>query len=128
MTQIIREGNTDQRFGIVLEGEIELSMNDRVIGMVGVGDCFGETAYLDKVDHRQSATVVSRTFVRYVEITPAALALASEECMEHFRDRLSTAIVQRLGRAEAKLAEAGARATRAVNITASGMELQLVDN
>jgi non-specific serine/threonine protein kinase len=128
MTQIIREGNTDQRFGVLLEGEVELSINDRVIGMVALGESFGETAFLDKVDHRQSATVVSRTFVRYLEITPAALALASEECLEHFRDRLSTALVQRLVKAETKLAESGTQATRPINVTVSGMELQLVNN
>lgn len=128
MTQIIREGNTDQRFGILLEGEIELSINDRVLATVKLGESFGETAYLDKVDHKQTCTVISRTFVRYLEITPAALALASEECMEHFRDRLSSALVQRLMHAETKIAEGGVKAIRAVNVTMSGMELQLINN
>ncbi|MBS1209402.1 MAG: serine/threonine protein kinase, partial [Proteobacteria bacterium] len=128
MTQLIREGNTDQRFGVLLEGEVELSMNDRVISTAGPGACFGETAYLDKIDHKQTVTVVTRTFVRYLEVTPAALALASEECLEHFRDRLSTALVQRLTQAEAQVAKSGVAAMRALNITASGIELQLVDD
>lgn len=128
MTQIIREGNTDQRFGILLEGEVELAIDGKVVGVCGVGDCFGETAYLDKVEHRQICTVVSRTFVRYLEITPAALALASEECYEHFRDRLVTVIVKRMARDETKLAETGLPALRAVNVTSAGMELQLLDD
>jgi len=128
MTQIVREGNTDQRFGILLEGEVELSINGKIVGSCSEGDCFGETAYLDKVDHRQVCTVVSRTFVRYLEITPAALALASEECYEHFRDELITVLVKRMARDETKLAESGPPALRAVNVTSASMELQLVDD
>jgi serine/threonine protein kinase len=128
MTQIIREGNTDQRFGILLEGEVELSIDGRIVGTCGVGDCFGETAYLDKVEHRQICTVVSKTFVRYLEITPAALALASDECMDNFRDQLVTVLVKRMARDEALLAESGPPALRAVNVTSAAMELTLVDD
>lgn len=128
MTQIVREGNTDQRFGILLEGEVELSINGKIVGACAEGDCFGETAYLDKVDHRQVCTVVSRTFIRYLEITPAALALASEECFEHFRNELITVLVKRMARDETKLAESGTPALRAVNVTSASMELQLVDD
>ncbi len=128
MTQIMREGNTDQRFGILLEGEVELSIKGRVIDMVSAGEAFGETAYLDKIEHKQMATVVTRSIVRYLEITPAALALASEECAEHFHTRLMTSLVQRLSVASAKLAERGPKATQAVNVTMSGMELELLDD
>jgi len=128
LTQIIREGNTDQRFGILLEGEVELSINGKVVGVLGPGECFGETAYLDKVDHKQVCTIVSRTFVRYLEITPAALALASEECLDHFRERLMTTVVQRLAKASDSLSRHGEAALRAVNVTSASMELQLVDD
>jgi eukaryotic-like serine/threonine-protein kinase len=128
MTELIREGSTDQRFGILLEGEVEQSIKGRVVNRIGVGDCFGETAYLDRLEHKQVCSVVSKTFVRYLEITPAALALASDECLEHFRDRLVTVIVRRMARDENRLAESGETALRPVNVTASSMELQLVDN
>ncbi|MDO6387986.1 serine/threonine-protein kinase [Uliginosibacterium sp. 31-12] len=128
MTQIVREGTTDQRFGILLEGEVELSINGKAVSVIGPGDCFGETAYLDSINHRQVCSVVSKNFVRYLEITPAALALTSEECLEHFRERLMTTVVQRMARADARLAEQGAPALRAVNVTSSSMELTLVDD
>lgn len=128
LTQIIREGSTDQRFGILLEGEVELSIGGKVIALLGPGECFGETAYLDKVDGHQMCTVVSKTFVRYLEITPAALALASEECLEHFRGRLMTTLVKRLTAVSERLAQHGPAALRAVNVTTSSLELQLVDD
>jgi non-specific serine/threonine protein kinase len=72
--------------------------------------------------------VVSKTFVRYLEITPAALALASDECMDNFRDQLVTVLVKRMARDEALLAESGLPALRAVNMTSAAMELTLVDD
>ncbi|MDQ7989743.1 MAG: protein kinase [Candidatus Dactylopiibacterium sp.] len=128
LTQLMREGNTDQRFGILLEGEVELSIGGRSVATLGPGECFGETAYLDKTDHRQVCTVVSKSFVRYLEITPAALALASEECLDHFNERLTTTLAQRLGAVSARLASHGGAALQGVNVTSAGMELQLLDN
>ena len=129
MSQLIREGSTDQRFGVILDGEVELSIGGRVVSVLGVGDVFGETAYLDSVDHIQHASAVSKTFVRYLEVSPSALALASEECLEHFRERLTTSVIKRLVKMEALCAERGAPATQATNQTvAIGIELQLVDD
>lgn len=128
LTQIVREGSSDQRFGIILEGEVELSINGRVAGVLGPGECFGETAYLDTFKHSQVCTAVSKTFVRYLEITPAALALASEECLEHFRERLMTTVVHRLANACGAVAQHGGPALKAVNVTTASMELQLVDD
>lgn len=127
-TQIVKEESTDQRFGILLEGEVELSIGGRKVMALGPGDSFGETAYLDEIDHKQQTSAVSMGVARYLEISPAALDLASEECREHMRSRLVTAMVQRLGKAERALAEKGESATRALNVTSVGIELQLLDN
>ncbi|WP_018606849.1 serine/threonine-protein kinase [Uliginosibacterium gangwonense] len=128
MTQLVREGSTDQRFGILIEGDVELSIKGRAVGVVSAGESFGESAYMDYVEHTQSVSVVSKTIVRYIEITPAALALASEECLDHFRSRLITTLVKRLNAAEALIGEHGKPALKAVNQTLSGVELQLMDD
>ncbi|GAB4057094.1 serine/threonine-protein kinase [Uliginosibacterium sediminicola] len=125
LTQLMREGSDDQRFGIVLEGEVELSIAGRVVSTLGAGESFGETAYLDEVEHRQHASVVTLSLTRYLEISPAALSLASEECMEHFRQRLISTVARRLARAEAQIAASGVAATRPTNVTSIG--LQLID-
>lgn len=128
LTQLIKEGSTDQRFGIVLEGQVEVSIGGKQVLILGPGDTFGESAYMDDVEHKQHASVVSLSPVRYLEISPAALALASEECAEHFRSRLVSALVKRLAHAESVLSKGGVTAARAANITAFGMELQLIDD
>ncbi len=128
MTQLIREGSTDQRFGVLIDGELELSVKGKVVGTILPGDSFGESAYMDSVEHLQSVSVISKTMVRYIEITPSALALASEECVEHFRSRLVTTLVRRLAMAELQAAEHGKPAIKAINQTLSGVELRLVDD
>ncbi|MEC5399827.1 serine/threonine-protein kinase [Uliginosibacterium sp. H1] len=128
LTQLVKEGGTDQRFGIILEGQVEVSIGGRQVVILGPGDTFGESAYMDQVDHKQHATVVSLSPVRYLEVSPAALALASEECSEHFQKRLVTSLVRRLAQTETALSKGGATAARAANITAFGMELQLLDS
>lgn len=72
-------------------------------------------------------TAVTTTTVSYLELNPAALSLATDECQEAFRTRLITVVARRLGQAYKELAKDGPPAER---ITASGfgMELQLVDN
>ncbi|HEX5125985.1 MAG TPA: serine/threonine-protein kinase [Rhodocyclaceae bacterium] len=129
LTEIIKEGTTtDQRFGVLLEGEVEVSIGGRKAAKIAIGDCFGESAYLDDQEHLQHVTVVSLTATRYLEISPAALSLTSEECLEHFRSRLVTSLARRLAQAERTIAEHSEPATRAINITVVSSELQLVDN
>jgi eukaryotic-like serine/threonine-protein kinase len=123
LTQLMREGGDDQRFGIILEGEVELSIAGRVVSTLGAGESFGETAYLDEVEHRQHASVVTLSLTRYLEISPAALSLASEECMEHFRQRLISTVARRLARSEAQIAASGVAASRPTNVTSIGLQL-----
>ena len=138
LTQLMREGSNDQRFGVLIEGEVELSINGRVVSRLGAGESFGETAYLDELEHLQHATVVSLTPAYYIEISPAVLSLSSEESLEHFRKRLVSTIARRLAKSEAAVAAAGELATRPTDTTSVGFAgtggiggiggLSLVDN
>jgi len=125
-TLLMREGDSDQRFGIVIEGRVELSVDGCRVGEAAYGEVFGELAYLDGQDHRHMHTAVTTTGTTYLELNPAALSLATDECLEAFRSRLVTVVARRLGAAYRELSKTGAPAQR---ITASGfgMELQLVD-
>ncbi|HOB44830.1 MAG TPA: serine/threonine-protein kinase [Zoogloea sp.] len=126
-TLLMREGDSDQRFGIVIEGRVEISVDDHHVAEVSYGEVFGELAFLDQQEHRHMHTAVTTTATTYLELNPAALSLATDECQEAFRSRLVTVVARRLGAAYRELAKTGAPAER---ITASGfgMELQLVDN
>lgn len=127
-TTLMREGDADQRFGLLLEGEIELSVNDRKLMTLEPGEVFGETAWLDQRDHRQHLSVVSTKPCAYLEINPAALALATEDVRELFRAQLSTVVIDRLTVLSKRLAEVAEEATRGNHTATGGLDLQLVED
>ncbi len=104
---LLREGDTDSRFGVILEGEVELSVKGRRVGTAAPGDCVGETMYLDPTLRERHVAAVAKTALTFLEVSPSALAIASEECLEHFRQGLMSAAVHRLADAETRLAAHG---------------------
>ncbi len=44
--EIVREGDMDDRFYVVVAGACVMERNGRIIRHIGVGECFGESAYL----------------------------------------------------------------------------------
>ncbi|WP_374510682.1 protein kinase [Niveibacterium sp.] len=129
LTTLIKEGSSDARFCILIEGRVEVSLDGRKVAEYGPGEVFGESAFLDEQERKQFATVVTLTPVSYLEINPAALVLASEECTDHFRSRLSTVAMRRLSAALRVCAKSGEPATRGSDGAPSGgLELQLVNS
>ncbi|HJV27610.1 MAG TPA: serine/threonine-protein kinase [Aromatoleum sp.] len=125
---LIREGDADQRFGILIEGEVEVSVEGRRVSCFGPGEVFGELAWLDNIDHRHPMSIVATARCAYAEIHPAALALATDELRELVRTTLSTVVAKRLGAAARALAQHGEPAA-AGQITASSiLDLQLVED
>jgi non-specific serine/threonine protein kinase len=93
----MKEGDAEQRFGVLLEGRVELSVSGRRVMELGPGTVFGETAWLDRIHHRQMMTVVSLEPLTYLEINPAALILATEEVQETFHREVASVVAHRLG-------------------------------
>jgi len=126
-TTLIREGDQDQRFGLVIEGKVELSVSGKRIIELGEDEVFGETAFLDELGHKHVFSVVSTTDVTFLEINPAALALSTEESQDLFRRRLTTSMAKRLGLLSADVAKHAPAATKGQAL-ASGVDLQLMDD
>ncbi|MCX9155157.1 protein kinase [Niveibacterium sp. 24ML] len=126
LTTLIKEGSSDSRFCVLVEGRVEVSIEGRKVGEYGPGEVFGESAFLDQQDRKQFATIVTLTPVSYLEINPAALSLASEECLEHFRQRLSSVAMRRLADALRAISKGAEAATRGGDSAGAGFELSLV--
>jgi eukaryotic-like serine/threonine-protein kinase len=126
-TLLMREGEEDRRFGIIVEGEVEVSTGKKRICTLGKGEPVGEMAYLDAFDAKRCATVVTTTPVTYVDISAQALALASEECVEHFRERLTSIVVKRLSKSNQRLGEAVEPAQNVSSLSQITFDLSLVD-
>jgi non-specific serine/threonine protein kinase len=125
-TLLMKEGDVDPRFGILVSGEVEVSVDGRKVADLGPGEIFGESAFLEPIERKHLATVVTLSASSYLEFNPAALALASEEVQALLNRSLTGVVTRRLGEAAHRLAAHGAPAKKGTHLP-DGFELQLVD-
>jgi len=119
--KLASEGDYEQRFGVLLEGRVELSVTGKRVMELGPGTIFGELAWLDSLKHCQSMSVVSLEPLTYLEINPAALALATDEVQESFRREVASVVAHRLGALAAVHAEHCSPATEGSPHTTTGL-------
>jgi non-specific serine/threonine protein kinase len=122
---LMREGDEESGFGIIIEGEVEVSVEDRVICRLGAGEVVGEMAYLNQDEPRRSASIVTLTSIVYLDINNAALTLATEECFERFQKKLVATAVRRLAAADHSLASYGEQAHKPAATDKLEIELDL---
>lgn len=125
-TVLMQEGDEEKSFGVVVDGEVEVSVSGKRVARVGRGEPVGEAAYLSQSVYFRTATVTTLTPVIYLEVNPSALALATEECLGHFRDALVTTVVHRLALVTEALAASGKPAHKGTKLTRK-LDLELVD-
>ena len=122
---LMREGDEESGFGIIVEGEVEVSMEDRVINRLGPGEVVGEMAYLSQDVPKRSASIVTLTPIVYLDINNSALALATEECFQRFQKKLVATAVKRLAAADHSLASHGEQAHKPAMTDRLEIELEL---
>jgi non-specific serine/threonine protein kinase len=122
---LMREGDEESGFGIIIEGEVEVSVEDRAICRLGAGEVVGEMAYLNQDVPRRCASIVTLTPIVYLDVNNAALALATEECFERFQKRLVSTAIRRLAAADQSLASHGEQARKPAATDKLEIELDL---
>ncbi len=122
---LMREGDEESGFGIIVEGEVEVSVEDRVICRLGVGEVVGELAYLNQDAPRRCASIVTLTPIVYLDVNNAALALATEECFQRFQKKLVATAIRRLVAADHSLASLGEQAHKPATTDRLEIELEL---
>ena len=125
---IYRENEHDLQFGVVLAGEVEVSVGGRCYARLGPGEIFGELAWLDSKDQRRMSTVVTVQPTIFLEVSPAALALATDELRERFRQQVATVVAKRLGDAMQRLAEQGEPALAGDFAATGSFDLRLAND
>jgi serine/threonine protein kinase len=92
--EIVREGDMDDRFYVVVAGVCLVERNGRNLGQLGTGDCFGESSYLPGA--RRSATVRAQGNVTLLKVGATLLEQASPSCQLRFNRVFLRALIERL--------------------------------
>ena len=92
--EIIREGEMDDRFYIIVSGEVMVKSGRRDIGALGVGNCFGETSYVRGA--RRTATICANSPVTLVRVSSTLLEQASSACQLRFNKVFLRSLIERL--------------------------------
>ena len=92
--EIFREGELDDRFYIIVSGKVTVESGRREVGVLGPGDCFGETSYVDGA--RRTTTIISNDEVTLVRISSTLLEQASSDCQLRFNKVFLRSLIERL--------------------------------
>ena len=126
---LIREGEHNRLFGIIIEGNVEVSQGGKSICRLGPGEPVGEVAFLHPSSDLRHGSVVTLEPTRFLEINASALLLASEELLERMRNSLLVRLIERFRNVNKLVAAQGARAEDPLQSSqyGSGFGLKLVD-
>ena len=103
-TQIIREGDSGESFYLIVEGQVDVSIQGKSINTVRRGGCFGELLYFSDQVAQRTTTITSITDLTVVEIKTIALKVASSACQVSFQKAFMRVLIERLTQTNAKLA------------------------
>ena len=102
-TTIIKEGEIDHSFYILLSGVVNIEKSGQHIGSLQEGDCFGEMGYLSNTE--RTATVVSRTDVALIKVNSSTLDRAKESTQLRFLKAFVGTIIERLNQTTSVLTQ-----------------------
>lgn len=94
--QIIIEGNIEQSFYIILEGDVIVKKASRVLGSLEEGDCFGEMGYFTR--SKRTATILAVNKVTTIKINASLIEQASINCQLKFLQVFLRTLISRLTR------------------------------
>lgn len=120
---LIREGDNNRIFGILVSGFVEVSIEGKSLCRLGAGEVVGEMAFLHPRDTTRSATVVTLEPCLFLEVNSSALELSSDEVKEQFQKTLVSKVLGRLRGANKTLAKMG---QPAVQGSSSACDLELI--
>ncbi|MEO6079271.1 MAG: serine/threonine-protein kinase [Steroidobacteraceae bacterium] len=100
--EVVREGDMDDRFYVVVAGSCLVRRNGRTVGALGTGDCFGESSYVPGA--RRSASVCTGSNVTLLKVGATLLEQASAACQLRFNRVFLRSLIERLQKSEYAIA------------------------
>jgi serine/threonine protein kinase len=93
---VLRPGDIDDRFYIVVSGTVRISRAGDILGRVQAGGCFGEAGYAE--GSRRDTAVEAETAVTMLKITATLLEQSSISCQLRFNKVFLRELIGRLQR------------------------------
>ncbi len=91
---IIVEGELDDCFYVIVEGEVGVVKDGKSISVLGAGDCFGEMGYFTEA--KRTATIRAFTETTLLKINSTVMSQASLECQARFLKVFLRTLIYRL--------------------------------
>jgi len=91
---IVREGEIDDRFYIIVTGSVNVQANGKPIGSLSNGDCFGETSYVRGA--KRQASIQADGAVTILRVSSTLMEQVSSACQLRFNKVFLRALIARL--------------------------------
>jgi serine/threonine protein kinase len=91
---IVREGEMDERFYIIVSGQCAVESNNVTIGEMETGNCFGESSYVSGT--KRTATIKAQDSVTVLSVSATLLEQLSPECQLRFTKVFLRSLIRRL--------------------------------
>jgi len=92
--EIVKEGEMDDRFYIIVTGNCAVERHGGAIGILSTGECFGETSYV--LGAKRTATIRSADAVTVLKVSSTLLEQVSASCQLRFNRVFLRALISRL--------------------------------
>jgi len=102
-TPLLQEGEPGDFFCVLVDGEMRVTKNKKLLSVLGPGECFGEMAYLSLGSQQRGATVTASRKSRIVRIGVSGLEQATIACRSKFDRAFIGILVERLNLANSRL-------------------------
>ena len=91
---IVKEGEIDDRFYIIVAGKVTVQANGSSLGTLSNGDCFGETSYVRGA--KRQASIRAEGNVTILRVSSTLMEQVSSSCQLRFNKVFLRSLIQRL--------------------------------
>ncbi len=92
--EIVKEGEMDDRFYIIVSGHCSVDRHGQAIGMLQAGECFGEASYVPGA--KRTATIRAVDGVTALKVSSTLLEQVSASCQLRFNQVFLRSLIGRL--------------------------------
>jgi serine/threonine protein kinase len=91
---IVREGEMDDRFYIIVSGEADVEANGKKLGVLSNGACFGETSYVRGA--KRTASITANGPIQILRVSSTLMEQVSQACQLRFNKVFLRSLITRL--------------------------------